>query len=56
MAATLHLMTFVLIGGLIVVGVLAGIGFVLMSWLRERQDLDTRADVTPAVTRQDRAA
>jgi hypothetical protein len=56
MAATLHLLTFVLIGGLIVIGLLAGIGLVLMSWLREREDVDTRADVTPAVTRQDRAA
>ena len=56
MAATLHLITFVLIGGLIVIGLLAGIGLVLMSWLGERHDLDTHADVTPAVERQDRAA
>jgi hypothetical protein len=56
MAATPDLTAFALIGGLIALGVLVGVGLVLVSWLREREDLDVSVDVPPAAPRRDRAA
>ena len=54
--ATPDLTAFVLIGGLIVLGVLVGAGLVVLSWFREREHLDAIAEVTPAAIRRDRAA
>jgi hypothetical protein len=54
MAGAPYLTAFALIAALIVVGVLAGVGLVLVSWLRERYR--PLSEVTPAVTRWDRAA
>ena len=56
MAATPDLTAFALIGGLIVLGVLVGVGLVLLSWLRERMDLDMILEVPPAAAPRDRAA
>lgn len=41
MTMTLYLTPFVLIGGLLVLGLLAGAGLVLLAVLRERADLTT---------------
>ena len=57
MAATPDLTAFVLIGGLIVLGMLVGVGLVLLSWVREREREREHLDViAPASARHDRAA
>jgi len=51
-----YVIPFVLIGGMVVLGLLVGLGLVLLTWLRERRDVDAmRAEVADTPD-QDRAA
>jgi hypothetical protein len=53
---TLHVTAFVIIGGLVVLGLLVGLGLVLLSLLRERHDVGGRGGEEPQATDRDRAA
>lgn len=51
-----YLIPFVLIGGLIVLGLLVGVGLVLLTMMRERRDIGATRDDAARTTDQDRAA
>jgi len=53
---TPYLTPFVLIGGLVVLGLLLGVGLVLLTVLRERAEVGARRDEAAEGTDQDRAA
>lgn len=53
---TLYLTPFVLIGGLLVLGLLVGVGLVLLTLLRERADVGAPRDEAAQDTDGDRAA
>jgi len=53
---TPYLTPFVLIGGLVVLGLLVGVGLVLLTLMRERADVGATRHDTAANTDQDRAA
>jgi hypothetical protein len=55
-AMTPYLTPFVLIGGLVVLGLLVGIGLVLLTAMRERADVGATRDEPAEGTDQDRAA
>jgi hypothetical protein len=55
-AMTLYLTPFVLIGGLVVLGVLVGVGLVVLTVLRERADLAAPRNGKAEGTDRDRAA
>ncbi len=53
---TPHLTVFVLIGGLVVLGLLVGVGLVLLTVMRERHEVGATRDEAAKATDQDRAA
>jgi uncharacterized membrane protein len=53
---TLYLTPFVLIGAVVVLGVLVGIGFVLLTLMRERRDARAAGDGAAESTDRDQAA
>jgi hypothetical protein len=53
---TAYLTAFVLIGGLVVLGLLVGVGLVLLTWLRERRDVDAVRTEAADTSDHDRAA
>jgi hypothetical protein len=53
---TPQLIAFVLIGGLVVLGLLVGVGLVLLTTMRERHDTGATRDEAAAATDRDRAA
>ena len=55
-AMTLYLTPFVLIGGLVVLGLLVGVGLVLLTVLRERADVAAPSDETVEGMDRDQAA
>ena len=55
-AMTPQLIAFVLIGGLVVLGLLVGVGLVLLTTMRERHDTGATRDEAAAATDRDRAA
>jgi hypothetical protein len=55
-AMTSYLTAFVLIGGLVVLGLLVGVGLVLLTVLRERADVGATRDEAVKGADQDRAA
>ena len=55
-AMTLYLTPFVLIGGLVMLGLLVGVGLVLLTVWRERADVGATRDEAAEGTDRDRAA
>jgi hypothetical protein len=55
-AMTLYLTPFVLIGGLVMLGLLVGVGLVLLTVWRERADVGPTRDEAAEGTDRDRAA
>ncbi len=55
-AMTLYLTPFVLIGGLVILGLLVGVGLVLLTVWRERADVGATRDKAAEGTDRDRAA
>jgi hypothetical protein len=53
---TPHLIAFVLIGGLVVLGLLVGAGLVLLTAMRERHDVGVMRDEAAEARDRDRAA
>jgi hypothetical protein len=53
---TLYLTPFVLIGGLVMLGLLVGVGLVLLTVWRERADVGATRDEAAEGTDRDRAA